>query len=64
MKEKRVAKAVSKPISLYPSHVEFAKERETKLGIGLSKYVQKLIDYDRANNVISKILAEHALKAA
>lgn len=57
-------KSVTKPVSLYPQQAEYARSRSFALQMSLSRYFQKLIEYDRANNVMAKVLAMEARQAA
>lgn len=57
-------RAQTKPISLYPEQIKFATKRSLALGMSLSRYFQKLAEHDRTNNIMGKILADDAKRAA
>lgn len=58
------AKAVTKPISLYPHQLKFAKIRSLTCGLSLSAYFQDLVEYDLEHNIIARMLARRAKEAA
>lgn len=51
---------MSKPISLYPPQLKFAVKRSLELQMSTSRYIQRLIQYDREHNLIADILNAEA----
>lgn len=49
-------RSVSKPVSLFPSHIRHANKRATAASISLSRYIQSLIEYDLANDILGRAL--------
>ena len=54
----RVAK--SQPISLLPHHHKFLIDRSEQAGMTPSRYIQKLLEHDKANNILADILRADA----
>lgn len=46
-----------------PDMAKAAAAKASRLNMGFSEYIQKLIDNDLQENVIAKILAEQAVNA-
>ncbi len=57
--QKHKARGVSMP----PDMAKAAAAKASRLNMGFSEYIQKLIDNDLQENVIAKILAEQAVNA-
>jgi hypothetical protein len=51
------------PLSLYPSQKRWASRRADRANLSFSRYVQVLIELDKAHNVLPDALT-HKLKAA